>query len=244
MRVLFVQQDHVSPTGPVGEAFADRGYDIQEFLVVPEEHFHAPSVTVDFPDPLDFDVIVPMGAPWSVYDHERIGSWVKDEITFLSTAHCAGVPILGICFGGQALAAALGGAVVPADRPEVGWAAVQTSRPELVEPGPWFEWHGDRWVLPSGVTAFARTDVADQAYVVGRSLGLQFHPELTPTMLGAWLANGGEQHAKDLGVDPDQLMDETIRTADAAEERARRLVRSFLDTVATRPQPTTHTMTR
>ena len=27
MRVLFVQQDHMSPTGPVGEAFADHGFD-------------------------------------------------------------------------------------------------------------------------------------------------------------------------------------------------------------------------
>ncbi|MDH4352806.1 MAG: aminotransferase, partial [Actinomycetota bacterium] len=70
MRVLFIQQDHVSPTGPVGEAFAERGYDVQEFLVVPEEHFHAPSVTASFPDPLDYDALVPMGAPWSVYDHD------------------------------------------------------------------------------------------------------------------------------------------------------------------------------
>ena len=33
MRVLFIQQDHMSPTGPVGEAFADQGFDVQEFMV-------------------------------------------------------------------------------------------------------------------------------------------------------------------------------------------------------------------
>lgn len=235
MRVLFVQQDHVSPTGPVGEAFAARGYDVQEMLVVPEEHFHAPAVTVDFPDPCDYDAIVPMGAPWSVYDHDRIGTWVRDEIDFLRTAQAAGVPVLGICFGGQVLAAALGGAVIPADRPEVGWTAVQTSRPDLVESGPWFQWHGDRWVLPEGVEAFARTDVAEQAFVVGRSLGLQFHPELTPAMLEGWLANGGDQHARDLGVDPDHLVRETAERAADAEARARRLVGAFLDRVATAP---------
>jgi hypothetical protein len=65
MRVLFIQQDHMSPTGPVGEAFADRGFDVQEFMVVPEEHFHEPGVTAAFPDPLAFDAIVPMGAAWS-----------------------------------------------------------------------------------------------------------------------------------------------------------------------------------
>jgi hypothetical protein len=71
MRVLFIQQDHMSPTGPVGEAFADHGFDVQEFMVVPEEHFRRPSVGVTFPDPLAFDAIVPMGAAWSVYDHDR-----------------------------------------------------------------------------------------------------------------------------------------------------------------------------
>jgi len=33
MRVLFIQQDHMSPTGPAGEAFADYGLDVQEFMV-------------------------------------------------------------------------------------------------------------------------------------------------------------------------------------------------------------------
>jgi GMP synthase-like glutamine amidotransferase len=235
VRVLFVQQDHVSPTGPVGEAFAARGYDVQEFLVVPEEHFHAPSVSATFPDPLHYDALVPMGAPWSVYDHDKIGTWIRDEIDFLRRGHEAGVPVLGICFGGQALAAALGGAVIPSSRPEVGWTAVTTSRPDLVEPGPWFQWHGDRWVLPEGVDPIASTDLCDQAFVVGRSLGVQFHPELTPAMLEGWLGNGGDEHARALGIDPAQLVKETAENADAASARAGRLVDTFLDNVATIP---------
>lgn len=236
MRVLFIQQDHVSPPGPVGEAFAARGYDVQEFLVVPQEHFDRPDIHVDFPDVRGYDAIVPMGAPWSVYDHDKIGSWVKDEIETLREAHEAGIPILGICFGGQALAAALGGAVIASDRPEVGWTTVDSDEPDLVEPGPWFQWHGDRWVLPDGVTALARTERADQAFAVGRSLGLQFHPELTPSMLDGWLGNGGEAHAVSLGVDPQALREETSATAAAAADRARRLVHRFLDSIATAPQ--------
>ncbi len=233
MRVLFVQQDHVSPTGPVGEAFADRGYDVQELLVVPEEHFAAPAIEVTFPDPTQYDAIVPMGAPWSVYDHEKIGTWIRDEIDFLRTAHEAGVPVLGICFGGQALAAALGGAVIPSEHPEVGWTTISSDDVSLVEPGPWFQWHGDRWVLPEGVSALARTDVADQAFVVNRSMGLQFHPELTPAMLEGWLGNGGDLHAVSLGVDPAMLRSETLAQGQASAERAGRLVNRFLDSVAT-----------
>ena len=228
MRVLFIQQDHMSPTGPVGEAFADHGFDVREFLVVPEEHFHQPSVAVAFPDPLAFDAIVPMGAAWSVYDHDRIGAWVGDELDFLRRAHQAGVPVLGICFGGQALATALGGMVVRAERPEIGWTTVETSRPDLIEPGPWFQWHADRWVLPDGLRAFARTESAEQAFTAGRSLGVQFHPELTPQMLDGWLDNVGREHAAALGTDPDQLVAETAARSAEARARARRLVTAFL----------------
>lgn len=232
MRVLFVQQDHVSPTGPVGDAFADRGYQVHELLVVPEEHFHEPSVSASFPDPTEFDAIVPMGAPWSVYDHERIGSWVGDEIDFVRSAHRSAVPVLGICFGGQVLAAALGGSVIPAERPEVGWTTISSDRPDLVGPGPWFQWHGDRWVLPDHVPAFARTDDAEQAFVIGRSMGVQFHPELTPAMLDGWLGNGGVEHARALGIDPEALRRQTAAEAATAAGRARRLVEVFLDQVA------------
>ena len=228
MRVLFVQQDHMSPTGPVGEAFADHGFDVQEFMVVPEEHFHEPSVAAAFPDPLAFDAIVPMGAAWSVYDHDRIGTWIGDELDFLRRAHGAAVPVLGICFGGQALATALGGMVVRAERPEIGWTTVETSLPDLIEPGPWFQWHADRWVLPDGVRALARTEAAEQAFTAGRSMGVQFHPELTPQMLDGWLGNGGSQHAQALGLDPGQLVAETAARSAEARIRAQRLVTAFL----------------
>lgn len=235
MKALFIQQDHVSPTGPVGEAFVERGYAITELLVVPSHRFHDPNVTVQLPVPTDFDVIVPMGAPWSIYDHDTIGTWVHDEIDFLGEAHRSGVPVLGICFGAQALAAALGGAVIPATEPEIGWTLVDSDHPDLVPSGPWFQWHGDRWVLPDGTRAFARTEVADQAFTVGRSLGVQFHPELTPTMLEGWLANGGAAHAEALGIDPDALRRATAGEAEAAEARARGLVNAFLDRVAAVP---------
>lgn len=231
-RVLFVQQDHVSPTGPVGEGFADLGYDVEELLVVPAERFATPDVTVQLPDPMRYDAIVPMGAPWSVYDEATIGSWIGAEVAFLRAAHDAGVPVLGICFGGQALAAALGGRVVAAGRTEIGWQTIRTERPDLVEAGPWFQWHGDVWELPPDVRSIAATDDCDQAFLVGRSLGIQFHPELTPSMLAGWLDNGGHQQALEHGVDPDALAEQTGREADAAADRARRLVHRFVAEVA------------
>jgi len=233
-RVLFVQQDHVSPVGPVGEGFADLGYDVEELLVVPAERFESPDVTLELPDPTSYDAIVPMGAPWSVYDEPTIGSWIGAEIAFLRAAHDAGVPVLGICFGGQALAVALGGRVLGSGTTVIGWQTVQTERPDLVEPGPWFQWHGDRWELPAGVVAFASTDDCEQAFLVGCSLGVQFHPELTPTMLAGWLDNGGHALALEHGLDPDDLLDRTEQESAAAAARARRLVARFVAEVSAR----------
>ena len=235
MRALFVQQDHVSPVGPVGDQFAAGGYDVEEFLVVPADRFHDPGVAVEFPDPTAYDAVVPMGAPWSVYDEATIGAWVLEELTFLRRAHEAGVPVLGICFGGQALAAALGGSVERAGEAEIGWYTVESDEPGLVEPGPWFEWHHDRWAAPPGAVRLARTARSDQAFRVGRSLGVQFHPEITPDQLQAWIDNGGLTYLEAHGLDAAALVAETARTAPDAQARSRRLVDRFLDQVATAP---------
>jgi GMP synthase-like glutamine amidotransferase len=232
VRVLFVQQDHVSPVGPIGAAFERRGYEVEEFLVVPEDRFHSPGVEVAFPDPLGYDAIVPMGAPWSVYDEATIGAWVLEEISFLHRAHEGGVPILGICFGAQALATALGGYVERAPEAEIGWYAIDTDEPDLVERGPWFQWHHDRLTPPAAARTLARTDVAVQAYVLGRSLAVQFHPELTAAMLDGWLSNGGAAYMREHGLDVDAVVARTAAEEPAAVERAHRLVDRFLDGVA------------
>jgi GMP synthase-like glutamine amidotransferase len=242
MRVLFVQQDHVSSLGYVGEAFAERGFDVETLQVVPAERFAVPDVSVVFPDPLQYDVVIPLGAPWSVYDSATIGAWVADELGFLRATHDGGVPVLGICFGGQALAAALGGAVELSREPEMGWTLIDSSEPDLVEVGPWFQLHQDRWQLPPGARELATTGVASQAFVLGRSMGLQFHPELTPAILQAWLDGGDREYLLAHGVDPDALMATTRLQADAARERAVRLVDRFLLQVASAEpsQPSMH----
>ena len=78
-----IQHDHICTPGFVGERFTERGYDFVLHQVVSEDDFQSPNVETQFPKPTDFDVIISMGAPWSVYDHETIGSWVLPELAML-----------------------------------------------------------------------------------------------------------------------------------------------------------------
>ena len=99
----------------------------------------------------------------------------------------AGVPTLGVCFGGQLLAQAFGGSVARSATPEIGWYDVTSDDEILVPGGPWFQWHFDGWTLPPGATEIARTANSSQAFLLGRALGLQFHPELDHDLLARWL---------------------------------------------------------
>ena len=235
MRVLFVKQDHASPAGFVGSAFTDLGYDVSEFTGVPESRYDSPDVTAVFPDPGGYDAIVFFGSAWSVYDEDTVGSWIGEEIAVARSAMDLGVPVLGICFGGQMLAAAVGGSVSRAPAPEIGWSMVDTSIPGLIDAGPWFQWHFDRFTVPAGVPVLARSALADQAFRVGRTLGLQFHPELTSAVLECWLDNGGAGQLAASGVDAGALLQQTRSLESVSALRAHELVRRFVTDVTTGP---------
>jgi GMP synthase-like glutamine amidotransferase len=98
------------------------------------------------------------------------------------------------------------------------------------------EWHFDRFELPAGVPALAATPLANQAFTIGRSLGLQFHPEVTESVLAAWLAeDGGTQALASHGIDAGRLLAQTRDQEAGAAQRTRQLVRGFVTDVATRP---------
>jgi GMP synthase-like glutamine amidotransferase len=218
----------VSSGGFVTSRLRERGWEVDERTVVPPDRFGSPGVTFDFPGPGGYDLLIPAGAPWSAYDDALIGAWLRPELDWLRSAHRAGVPILAICFGAQALARALGGEVTRNHRPEIGYVAIDTDDPALVAPGPWFQWHYDRFTPPPGAREIARNAAAPQAYTIGRSLAVQFHPEVTPEVAAAWLANGGAEKARSHGIDPEALLRDATGRRDEAAARAAALVDAFL----------------
>jgi len=222
----------VSPTGPVSQHLRDRGFEVDEIVVVDENNFATPNVSFEFPDAGQYDLIVPMGAPWGAWDDACIGRWLLPEIEWVRGAIERDIPVLGICFGGQLIARALGGTVSRAPKAEIGWTAIHTDDPTLVSPGPWFHFHYDSWTVPSAATEIARNAVASQAFTVGRSLALQFHPELTPTALEGWLREGGAAQVVADGQNPDAMLAHTRAEEPAAHERTVALIDSYLERVA------------
>ncbi|MCB0934299.1 MAG: type 1 glutamine amidotransferase [Mycobacterium sp.] len=225
-RVLFVYNDPSAPEALLGEVFTESGFQITTFEVVPPHRIDDPRVEVTFPDPTRYDVIVPLGSRWPVYDETL--PWVASEIAMVHNALDAGVGVLGVCFGGQLLATALGGSVTRSLHPEVGWHEVRSDTPDLVPGGPWFQWHFDRFTPPPNARLVARNDRAAQAFTHGRALGLQFHPEVDEALVQRWIAEDSDGDMVRLGLDPDELQRRTGAEIDGAVERLRTLVSGFL----------------
>ena len=134
-------------------------------------------------DPADYRFVAPLGAAPSVNDTEP--EWIPTELAFLRRAVDAGTPVLGLCWGGQALSVVLGGTVGPAPSPEKGWLAIDSTDPEIPA-GPWGHYHSEMFTVPDGATELARTAVGPSAFRIGPHLGLQFHPEVTPEVMARW----------------------------------------------------------
>lgn len=232
MKALFIEHDHVSPPGPVAERLHHHGFQTTEVVVVAAENFTTPNVTFEFPDANEFDLIIPLGAPWGAWDDKCIGNWLLPEVEWIRAIVESGKPVLGICFGGQLIARALGGSVSKAPQCEIGWKSIWSDQPDLVPEGPWFQFHYDRWQLPPGATEIARNPIASQAFIIKNSLALQFHPEIDAHSLKQWLDWGGRNEVVEDGQDPDVMLAQTIAHEPAAKERTFKLVDSFLKNVA------------
>ncbi|HEY5183692.1 MAG TPA: type 1 glutamine amidotransferase [Actinomycetes bacterium] len=217
MRALVIANRVDPDPGYVGAALAARGFTLD--LCWREQDR-------PLPDPTGYDLVLALGSDWSVY-WEHVAVHVDREAALLRAAVDEAVPVLGLCFGAQLLAHALGGRVEPAPTPEIGWYRVESDRPEQLPEGPYAQWHVDRFVPPPAAVELARSPAGSQAYALGSALGLQFHPEASPEILRRWVEEG--QSSLDAnGVDGAAFLAEAEARAEETRARADLVVTAFL----------------
>jgi GMP synthase-like glutamine amidotransferase/predicted DCC family thiol-disulfide oxidoreductase YuxK len=163
------------------------------------------------PAPDAFDMLVVLGGPMGVYDEEAF-PWLLEEKRALRAALDAGRPVLGLCLGAQLLSEVLGGTVTKNKHREIGWWPVEKlpglGAHPLARCFPdaftTFHWHGDTFSLPPGATALFRSEGCEnQGFAWGdRVVGLQFHPEVTPEAIEAWVQASVAEGGGDLKPGP------------------------------------------
>jgi GMP synthase-like glutamine amidotransferase len=166
------------------------------------------------PDPRDHAFVASLGSERSATESD---GWVAGEIETLRQAVAADVPVLGLCFGGQALSLALGGGTEVLPTPEIGWVAVHGDDDEIPT-GPWLQYHFELMRVPPGASELARSPAGVAAFRHGRHLALQFHPEADAALLAGWARSDPKLPAT--GITLEQLDAQSAAHADAALPQA------------------------
>jgi len=195
---------------------ADKGYRINQIYVCKNE---------DLPPIDSFDWLMVMGGSPHAWDAAG-NAWLQKEKEFVSKSLSAGKLILGICFGAQLLAEALGGKLFPNPQREIGWHEVALNRqgqesflfqdipPSFVT----FHWHSDHFSLPQSCTRLAGSQATENQAFVDKErplVGLQFHPEYTRRMVTLYAREHSQDWTSDVYV---STKDEVLkRTEDIPE---------------------------
>jgi GMP synthase-like glutamine amidotransferase len=139
-----------------------------------------------------------MGGPMSVNDDLP---WIAPLLELVREGVRNDVPALGHCLGGQLMSKAFGGAVSAAPVKEIGWGAVRVAENALARE--WFgdlqdflsfHWHGETFTIPPGATRIASSaHCANQAFAIGKHLGMQMHVEMTAELIRAWCHDGARE---------------------------------------------------
>lgn len=204
---------------------------ISDHLPIPHR-LHHPYRDGLLPQLEDISALIVLGGAMGANDDDK-HPFLADLKQLIRQAVAAGIPYLGVCLGGQLLAAALGAKVVSNRWEEIGsFSASLTDEgkgdplfegmpPEFLT----FQWHHDSFDIPAGGVVLAASVVCPhQAFRMGRSAwGVQFHPEVTGEIIRSWAAWDKATSGR-----VEELVAEFQKEAERYAATVRQLMRNFL----------------
>jgi GMP synthase (glutamine-hydrolysing) len=190
VRVLAIQNDAIDPVQWVGEWLMECDCEVRVIKAFAGE-------PVPRSVPSDIRGLISLGGAMNA-NADDIAPWLPDERALLADAVAREIPVLGLCLGGQLLAAATGGVVSRGDVPEVGVVSVHRTPAALQDPLMAAlpndeilaaQWHQDYITdLPGDATLLLTNDTCPvQGFRIGScGYGLQMHPEVTSEYFATW----------------------------------------------------------
>ena len=187
---------HEGP-GMLDELLREAGYQVEVI-----EAFRCAALPEDLGEK---DVLIVMGGPMGLADIGKPEfSWLAPVVELLRHRIANDWPNIGVCLGMQLMAHAARAKVAPmADASgrrlrEVGWGRLDFVGTDVITRGlpasiEVLHWHGDACELPAGAIRLASTPVCPvQMFRLGRSFGMQFHPEIDGPTACLWAEEDGE----------------------------------------------------
>ncbi|HKU47171.1 MAG TPA: type 1 glutamine amidotransferase [Burkholderiales bacterium] len=185
-------------------------------------------------DPRAYSGLAVMGGPMSANDDLP---WIPPLLELLRSAVRQDVPIIGHCLGGQLMSRAFGGSVRVHSLREIGWGEVRVADNGVARQ--WlgdlqsfetFQWHGDTFSIPPGATRILEGEhCANQAFALGKHLGMQCHVEMTPELVRSWIGSGADEIAEHRKSPAVQQPAEMQRDLDSRLERLHQVADRLYD---------------
>ena len=226
MRLHYLQHVPFEDLARIENWAEDRGHELSRTLLFDGQ---------ELPGIDEFDWLVIMGGPMNIYEEDKY-PWLASEKRFIRDASASNKIVLGICLGGQLIADVLGGKVRRNLYKEIGWHPVkltpegQKSRIFGVLPNTFmaFHWHGDTFEIPPQALRAAESEsCANQAFMLGKTVGLQFHLESSMDSIDHLIKNCSDELVDGKYI---QSQEEILSHIDRIPEM-NRLMALFLDTM-------------
>lgn len=190
---------------------------------------HHPYLGESLPEVEQIAALIVMGGAMGANDDQR-HPFLRDLKNLIRTIVAERIPYLGVCLGGQLLAAALGAQVASNRWEELGILEVTLTGEGgadrlfkgIADVFATFQWHHDSFDIPDGAVLLASSAACPhQAFRLGAvAWGLQFHPEVTAEIIRDWCAWDRSTQEK---------AEELVAAFSVAEERYRITARQLLD---------------